>query len=418
MKKENPNLEYKGDATRSYLKTVSALANYRTGKIIFGITDDYKINPIADTKAFCENIENQINDSIKPTPDFSLQVNDDKTITLTVYQGENTPYLYHGKAYKRGDTASIEVDDFELRRLILRGKHLDFEETPCPEQALTFNYLSSALKERLQLEQFNQDTLKTLNLYSEKHGYNVAGGLLADHNSFPGLDIAVFGANENIIRERVDLGHQSVLKQYDEAIKVFERNYVYEEIAGALRTRKESIPEEAFREAVANSLVHRVWDSKANTKISMYNDHIEISSPGGLPSDISVEQYLSGSFSSLRNPILANVFHRLGIIEAFATGIRRIKSEYESGFSKPEFSIRDLSVTVILPLLKSMPDLSDDESSLLSIMKENVLYTRSDLEKASGVSKYSLIRTLNSLINKGIIAKEGKSSATAYRRIK
>ena len=90
--------------------------------------------------------------------------------------------LYKSKAYKRNDTATIEVDTLEFSRLILEGKNIRFEELPCKDQELSFEILYSKLKESVQIETFNRDTLKTLNLYDNVNGYNNAGGLLADRN--------------------------------------------------------------------------------------------------------------------------------------------------------------------------------------------------------------------------------------------
>ena len=87
MEKENRTLEYKESVSKSYLKTVSAFSNYNDGIIIFGVSDDYCVVGISDPIQECLNIENQINDSIRPKPDYSLKINDDKTITLFVKKG-------------------------------------------------------------------------------------------------------------------------------------------------------------------------------------------------------------------------------------------------------------------------------------------------------------------------------------------
>ena len=63
----------------------------------------------------------------------------------------------------------------------------------------------------------------------------------------------------------------------------------------------EKIPEAAFREAIANALNHRVWDVDSHIRVSMLDDRIEVVSPGGLPSGITAEEYLSGKLFVLRN---------------------------------------------------------------------------------------------------------------------
>ena len=413
MLKENKNLEYKEIVSKTYLKTVSAFANYNDGEIIFGITDDYKVVGIENPKDVCLNIENQINDSIKPRPEYSLIINEDNTISLFVKKGKSTPYRYNGKAYKRSDSSTIEVDEIEENRLVLSGMNISFEEMYIGEENLEFSYLSKHLIIEMELNSFNLDTLKSLNLYNSKYGFNNAARILADKNDFPGLDIAVFGNSINIFRKRVTLAGESILKQYYDALDIFKSEYIVEKIENGFRQKIELVPFDAFREAVANALVHRTWDIKANTKIEMHPDKIIISSPGGLVANMSKEDYINGNYSYLRNPIIANVFRRLNIIEAFATGIKRINDSYSNIIVKPKYDVTSSAISVTLPIINHV-NLSYNEKKVYDIMKSNCLYSRVEIEEASGIVKDTLIRVLNSLVEKGIVDKKGKARSTLY----
>ena len=109
--KESKTLEFKSGKTSSFLKTVSAYANYGVGTIEFGRQDNGEIKGIDNPDQFCLDIENMINDSIHPKPEYSLKVNrNKKLVILIVQEGRYKPYLYKGKAYKRSDTATVEVD--------------------------------------------------------------------------------------------------------------------------------------------------------------------------------------------------------------------------------------------------------------------------------------------------------------------
>ena len=104
-------------------------------------------------KQACLDIENKIKDSISPQPNYTLETqNNDQTIKLTVKSGFQKPYLYKSKAYKRNDTATIEVDTLEFSRLILHGKNIGFEELPCKDQELSFEILHRKLKDSIQIE--------------------------------------------------------------------------------------------------------------------------------------------------------------------------------------------------------------------------------------------------------------------------
>lgn len=319
--RETKDLEFKETVTNTFLKTVSAYANYGTGKIEFGRRDDGSIAGIKDVENTCLNIENMINDSIKPAPDFSLTVNDDNIITLTVKEGNYKPYFYKSKAYKRNDSATIEVDTLELTRLILEGQNKSYDSLASLKNKLEFKVLEEKLKSKMGVEKLTKDLLITLELYNKKEGYTIAGELLSDKNNFPGIDMVRFGEDINTFLDRVEFKGISILSQYDEAIAKYKQYYQYEVIDGAHRKKIEKIPEKAFREAIANALVHRTWDINADIKVSMFDDRIEIASPGSIPRGLTKKEYMEGQISLLRNPIIGNVFFRLGIIERFGTGI-------------------------------------------------------------------------------------------------
>lgn len=231
------------------------------------------------------------------------------------------------------------------------------------------------------IEQLTKDILKTLELYSDQNGFYNAAALLADNNHFKGIDIIRFGDSIDEIMERKSV---------------------------------DKIPEKAFREAVANALVHRMWDIPASIKISMYPDKIEISSPGGLPAGLSEDEYLNGQISLLRNPIIGNVFFRLKYIEKFGTGIMRINYAYKNILVKPEYRIFSNSIRIILPVIKSDYKLNEAEKRLINILTDSGSMTRNEVEKADEMEKSKTIRILNGLIDKNIIQKKGMGRATKY----
>lgn len=413
--RENKRLEYKENMeSGTFLKTISAYANYGGGKIIFGIADDGTVKGISKPEEACLNLENKINDSIKPVPEYSIEIGEDSTIILSVCEGPYKPYLYKGKAYKRYDSATIEVDRLEYGRLILEGQNQSYEELPSSMQELTFDRLEEELKKSLGITSLNEDILKTLELYSEKRGFNNAAALLADRNQFPGIDMIRFGSSIDEIMDRATFEHMSVLAQLSSCIEMFQTYYQYEKIEGVERKQIDKIPEKAFREAIANALVHRAWDVRASIKISMFEDRIEISSPGGLPAGIGREEYLNGQISVLRNPILGNVFFRLKYIEKFGTGIMRINRSYSNALEKPSYQIFENSIQVVLPVIASDEKLSEKDKKILDIIRDKGTVSRSEIEKLAGIGKDSTIRSLNLLLKKHIIEKTGAGRGVKY----
>jgi ATP-dependent DNA helicase RecG len=145
--RESRTLEYKKTISNTFLKTVSAYANYGTGEIKFGVDDNGQIIGVENAVAASLDIENKINDSMSSKPDYSLDINKrTSVITLTVKEGQHKPYFYKSKAYKRNDSATIEVDALELTRLILDGQNKSFESLKSKKQNLSFNSLEKAFQ--------------------------------------------------------------------------------------------------------------------------------------------------------------------------------------------------------------------------------------------------------------------------------
>lgn len=413
--KENKYLEFKAAITNTFLKTVSAYSNFGDGEILFGVNDDGSICGIENTENACLDIENKINDSISPKPDFELEINySKKIIKLTVKEGQYKPYMYKGKAYRRSDTASLEVDQAELKGLILEGSNLYFEELVYGTDNLVFKELSTKLMEKLNLSVVSEDVLRTLGLFSKDRKYNNAAALLSDENDFYGIDMARFGNSINEIMDRETVAGISILKQYDTAVSMIKRYYQYEEISEIERKKVDLIPETAYREAIANALIHRDWSINAHVRISMFADRIEIKSPGGLPKGITADEYVNGSISCLRNPILGNVFFRMHYVEIFGTGIARIQLAYKNAKIKPKFEITDNVISVTLPVIVNDYKVTSDEAKIISILEKGNQLSSSEIAKHAGYTKSKTLRIIDTLKDKDYIKVIGNGRGTKY----
>ena len=413
--KETRQLEFKSDISNTFLKTVSAFANYDGGQILFGVGDTGEIIGLKDPAETCLAIENKINDSIRPQPQYELSVNEkDKTVTLTVEAGPAKPYTYKSKAYRRNDTATIEVDELELSRLILQGRNIYYEELPADTQELSFLELERRAKQEIGIKSLNKDILKTLNLYHDGEGYNHAAELLADQNHFPGIDVARFGEDISIILKRAVLEKESILSELEKAVEIYRDYYQYEEIRGMDRVKVEKIPEEAFRETIANALIHRTWDVNAQIRVLMFEDRIEVSSPGGLPAGLSEEEYLKGNISMLRNPILGNVFYRLHIVEILGTGIIRIKEAYKESQKKPVFEVFENSIKVTLPVISSI-NLNADEAVVYDVLRKNYPKSISEIMEEVPFGKSKTAALLKRMVENHYVTIVGSGRGTKYK---
>lgn len=161
-------------------------------------------------------------------------------------------------------------------------------------------------------------------------------------------------------------------------------------------------------------MIHRTWDDTPNIRIFMYNDKIEIISPGGLVHSISKEEYLNGQVSKPRNPILANIFFRLKYVEMFGTGILRIKQLYQSMKFKPDFKIYENSISIVLPLVDLKLNVSVDEEQIINYLSNCIHASSSDIAKSCGYTKDKTLRLLKLLQSKGYVKVSGNCKATKY----
>lgn len=420
---ETKQIELKKEYSDSILKTISAFANYEGGKVIIGIDEMKKdIVGVLDYISLKLKIENKINDLIKPRPRYSIKVlsyEKKELLEIYVYSGVNTPYLYKGIAYQRRDTSTIPVDQMSLVELSLKGKNISYDQLEVEEADLNFSILEEKLKAIKPIANFNNDILITMGLYTN-NSYNIAASLLADDNNLItlGVDIVRFGNTISEFIDRKTIIGKSILSQYDEAMEMFIKYYPEIEIVeGLKRVKKQPIPYEAFREAVANAIAHRDYLINSLIKIEMYNNRIEITSPGGLPSGLTEENYLNDNLSIPRNTIISQVLYTLGIIEKFGTGIRRINEAYFRHEKTPAYIIEDTFIKVILP--NNLFDDSDmnAESRIMNLIDIKVEITRQEVESLLGFNKTKVIEILKTLIENKMIKQFGVGKNTKYKKI-
>ena len=217
--------------------------------------------------------------------------------------------------------------------------------------------------------------------------------------------------------DRTELGG-SVLRQVTEAYDYLDRyNATHSEFEGIHRKNIRSYPPEAIREALLNAVIHRDYSLSGSILISVFDDRIEFVSIGGLVSGISFDDIMIG-VSIQRNEALANVFYRLGLVEAFGTGIPRIMKLYESSGLTPEIRVTDNAFKITLPKLMGNDSLSDEkdraEDEILLLVSRNGSATRKDVEELLGVSQATAARLLKRLASDGKLTVQGKGKNVKY----
>lgn len=221
-----------------------------------------------------------------------------------------------------------------------------FEEERCREQALTFGTFESEMKRRA-LE-FGKEQMRSLKLIREDGLYTNLALLLSDQCPFT-TTISLFqGPDRELFRDRKEFSG-SILKQAADAYELLDFcNRTRASFSKMGRTDVRDYPEEAVREALLNSVVHRDYSYRESTRIQLSGDRLETVSPGELDPCLELKSIFLGA-SIMRNPNLAEVFYRLRLANGCGSGIRRILHAYGDFSQKPQFETARGVFRVILP---------------------------------------------------------------------
>ena len=309
----------------------------------------------------------------------------------------------------------VKQDDRpEIVSLIPDGQNHCFEDLKAESGDLRFTVLEEAMRKSPGIKRLTDDVLKSMGLISPEQGFNRAAEILSDSNPYPGITAVRFGDTENIIRKRLTAEHSSVISEIREIADLFETFYVCDEINGTFRERVESIPMGAFREALANAVIHRTWDVPQEITVLMYDDRVEITSPGGLPPHMSAEHFLGGGVSIPRNRILSDILRRIGIAEKPGTGLRKIRSLYRKSERQPVFDVMPDSVRVTLPVM-GRAVMTEDERAVFSVLSRTAPLPSREIAGRLPFGRSKAIDLLKRLVEKRIAAVEGSGRGRKYR---
>jgi ATP-dependent DNA helicase RecG len=177
------------------------------------------------------------------------------------------------------------------------------------------------------------------------------------------------------------------------------------EIGKVKRTESRDYPVDAIREALLNALVHREYGLSASTFVNVYDDRMEFLSVGGLVAGITLDAILSG-VSHTRNEKLANIFYRLGIVEAYGTGIMRIMDDYANCARKPEINVTDSSFMMMLPNMRhdkaNCADMNEQETEVLRLVERDGCATSETLSNALNLGatrSYNILKKMTDIGN-------------------
>ena len=332
---------------KSQLKSVSAFANGIGGTLIFGIDDNRNVVGLTDAQADAEAISRLIKERISPYPNFILvpERKDGKNILiLTVSSGYSTPYYYKAdgvmETYIRIGNESVIAPSFALNQLILKGMNRTYD-TLNSEYAFK-DYAFSKLRERYKVWTGNSMEDKLFDSFDIRNEYGKltnAGALLADDSpirhsrlfctSWNGLDKS--GGMVDALDSAEYSGSLIIL--LNEGVGFVKRNMKtrWKKTAN-YRIEMPDYCQRSIFEELVNALIHRDYlILGSEVHIDIYDDHLTITSPGGMADGTRIqERDISNVSSTRRNPALADIFGRLGYMERQGSGFKKITETYRA----------------------------------------------------------------------------------------
>ena len=429
---ESEVVELKAEVVGDICKEVIAFANTKGGTLYIGVSNDGNVLGVKNADQVILQLNNMIRDSIKPDVTMFVgyenqHVGDKDIIAVTIQKGTDRPYYLGSKGlkpsgvYVRNGTSSDPATDTAIRRMIKETDGDSFESMRSLEQNLSFEAAEKQFEK--QNIPFDAAKMQTLGMISADGIYSNVALLLSDQCPSTIKAATFSGEDKGTFQDRREFDG-SLFQQMEELYSYLDmRNQTKATFDGLYRIDTRDYPEDALREALLNSLVHRDYSFRASTLVCVYADRIEFVSVGGLPSGIELDDIMLG-LSVCRNPKLAAIFYRLQLIEAYGTGMPKIMNAYTETELKPKIEVSSNAFKITLPNRNTganhtetlVGTLKSEEKRILDFIGSHGHIVRSDVDRLLDVSQATANRILKRMVAEGLIYQDGNGRKTKYRR--
>ena len=453
MNQENQNIEHKRIWKDEYLKWVSGFANAHGGKIYIGIDDDLTAIGVDDLHKQMEDLPNKIINNTGVFPETNHLTIDGKDVIEIIIEPSMMPISYRGVYYYRSGATKQELRGTALHQFLLKKMGLNWEDITCDgttlddidDSAIGY-FLDHAIEQgRMEPESrqsSKEEVLSNLGLIQD--GIPTNGALLL-FGKYPqrrfvtsSFKIGRFGENDADLLNQ-DQIEGNLIQMTDRIIRVLSNKYLIRPIHYEGLHRKEplEIPEDALREIIFNSIVHRLQLGTWN-QMSVYDDHIRLWNEGTLPEDYTVDTLMGKHTSKPRNPKMAQVFYRAGFIEAWGRGYEKIMNAFDKeNLKRPTFTEEQGGVTAIIPReifmsirggqqpggandtkhdantelirIKTEPKpnqnrtKTEQKDRIIELIQLNSRITKAELSEQIGIHESSVQRRLDALVKEGCV---------------
>jgi len=441
---ETNRIENKEQLNEDFEQEVIAFLNYREGGTIYvGIRKNGQVVGIEDIDLTQLQIKDRIKNNIQPSTlglfDVVVETIDNKeVIRVVISSGTEKPYYLRKKGrtpegcYIRVGSSKERmtermIDDMYARRIKNTLKEID-----SPRQELTFNQLKIYYEEHgLKL---NDNFLQNLDLLTSEGKYNYNAFLLADENTVSIKLVRYLGNNKLELLENLEYGNRCLITATQKILDRLDvENTTYAKIEYFGRKEQEKIDSKALKEAVINAIVHNDYSYGNSPIIELYSNRIEITSAGGLPQELSQEEFLEG-VTAPRNKELIRVFKDVDLIENIGSGVLRILDAYDKScfkfmdhFLRVSFKYKEnpfeydqetTQETTLKTTQENYTILNETQQNIIKLIKNQPSITQKELAKELNITRDGVKYNMNVLKELGIVLREGSTKKGNWKILK
>ena len=438
----------------SWLKSVIAFANTDGGALIYGVADDDTVVGLDNPKYVSDKISEFIRNRVDPSPEIKLSFetmkDEDNTekvlVILYVHPGSETPYFYKYKgemlAFTRVGNSSVKADSATIRRLSLKGSNKSWDSLFSEYSMKDFSF--SRLKSLYHAKtgkSFEEDMFQSWEICNADCRITNAGLLLSDDcpikysrlfcTRWTGNNMS--GGSFDAIDNAEYQGNVLALLEAAEAFAKKHNHLKWKKLPDSRIDLPDYI-ERPIHEALVNALVHRDYmEIGSEVHLDIFDNRIEITSPGGMVEGLPIQKRdLYHVASRRRNPYLADIFHRLQLMERSGSGIKEIMNDYKASANITEDRLptffsdeSDFNVTFWNLNYRLNPggdgkvadkvadknihnvNLNNTEKQIIDLIAGNNTITQNELALNIGISEGGIRKAMTKLKQEGIIKREG-----------
>lgn len=428
---ENIDTEWKESWASKYLKTIAAFHNTEGGRMIIGRKDDGTYIGVPNIKKETKIVADNIRDKLHIKSKTRAEVFEGKDcIVIDVPKGDKM-VEYDGRFYIRVGNTTQRIEGEDLKTVLLDERDMGWLDQHCnlsvddlSSEAIEYFINKGHNCERIPSSITKDDIDSILDKFAlrdENGRLTLTAAILFTDVPFrfnhgASLGIGLFDSDGSLIRDEkiegpmISIPDRAMDSLYE---KFIPPTYKYDG-GGASRYLHYDYPKEAVRELILNALMHMDYSKQQPATVSIYPDHLEIYSIGGLISPMTLGLLKSKHPSIIRNSSLSKVFYSAGFVESWGQGIGKVlKSCRDNGNSEPEFSeyVGGMLVSIAVAPSKSVSSVKDTADSvcdsIVNIIRSNPNVRVEDMASELGISEKTIRTRLSKLKDAGVVTREG-----------